>query len=259
MTKADVASKAELLLDELIREIDDYPESEPDNVHFKVWRERVIQFLLYYHGQYSWQYKLFALISFSSVKFNPSNRSHTFSRPLFKQNVSDAKALLVKDKRFVGNAAELKYEASKKENVMNRPKRIFISHGRNEAWRELQHYLTSDQKIETLELSQQPSRGRTVINKLNEISDQCSFAVIVMTGDNSDIDGKPYARENVMHEIGFFQGKYGLDRVCILYEAGTNIPTNLSGVVYVEFPKGIVKAAFSELLREIKAAFDEDN
>src|ERR1700761_5843753 len=34
-------------------------------------------------------------------------------------------------------------------------------------------------------------------------------------------------RENVMHEIGFFQGSYGRTFVVLLHEEGVNVPTNL--------------------------------
>jgi predicted nucleotide-binding protein len=58
-----------------------------------------------------------------------------------------------------------------------------------------------------------------------------------------------------MHEIGYFQGKYGLRDICLLYEEGTNIPSNIHGLVYIPFPKGLVRATFGALARELKAAF----
>ena len=76
-----------------------------------------------------------------------------------------------------------------------------------------------------------------------------------MTGDDDIGIGAPRARENVMHEIGFFQGKYGLANVCLLHEEGTNIPSNIHGLVYIPFPKDLVSAAFGVLGRELRAAF----
>lgn len=75
-----------------------------------------------------------------------------------------------------------------------------------------------------------------------------------MTGDDR-VGDDVRARENVIHEIGFFQGRYGLDRVCLLYEHGVNIPSNMHGLGYVPFPAGLVKAGFAELRREIEVAF----
>jgi len=135
------------------------------------------------------------------------------------------------------------------------PKRSFISHGRSADWREVQAFIEKDVGLATLELSQEPSSGQTIIEKLERNASTCDSAVIVMTGDDIDADGQARARENVMHEIGFFQAKYGRSRVCLLHEEAVSIPTNLSGVVYVPFPKGNISASFGVLSRELKAMY----
>ncbi|WP_211474891.1 TIR domain-containing protein [Collimonas humicola] len=134
-------------------------------------------------------------------------------------------------------------------------KRVFISHGRSNDWREVQAYIERDIGLATLELSQEPSAGQTIIEKLENNAGSCDSAVIVMTGDDIVADGQARARENVMHEIGFFQAKYGRARVCLLHEEAASIPTNLSGVVYIPFPKGSVGASFGVLIRELKAMY----
>lgn len=92
------------------------------------------------------------------------------------------------------------------------------------------------------------------MQKLNDEAEKCSFAVVVMTGDDQMGTGSPRARENVLHEIGFFQGKLGLENVCLLHEEGTSIPSNIHGLVYIPFPKGLVSAGFGVLARELNAA-----
>ncbi len=134
-------------------------------------------------------------------------------------------------------------------------RRIFISHGRSLDWREVQSYIEKDIGLKTLELAQEASQGRTVLGKLAEESDRCDSAVIVMTGDDVDANGQARARENVIHEIGFFQAKFGLARICLLYEEGVSIPTNIQGLVYTPFPKGRVSASFGVLIRELKAMY----
>ena len=136
-----------------------------------------------------------------------------------------------------------------------RERRVFISHGTPPDWREVQAFIEKDQSIPTLELAQEPNRGRTVLQKLDEESDRCNYAVVVMTSDDNAQDGALLARENVMHEIGYFQGKFGLANVCLLHEEGVNIPSNIHGLVYIPFPKDMVRAAFSALGRELGTAF----
>jgi predicted nucleotide-binding protein len=133
--------------------------------------------------------------------------------------------------------------------------RVFISHGRADDWREVQAFIEKDVGIKTLELEQVPNLGRTVLEKLRQEAERCTSAVIVMTGDDVDADGRIRARENVLHEIGYFQGKYGLSAVCLLHEEGTNIPSNIHGLVYIPFPKGTVRATFGALIRELTSFY----
>jgi hypothetical protein len=165
---------------------------------------------------------------------------------------------LVRDMAYIFEVkanSELKFDLGSEEAALEeQPRRVFISHGRSPDWREVQDYIEKDLNILTLELAQEPSKGRTVLQKLNEESNKCSFAVVVMTGDDNLGTGAPRARENVMHEIGFFQGKYGLANVCLLHEEGTNIPSNIHGLVYIPFPKALVSAAFGVLSRELRVA-----
>jgi len=135
--------------------------------------------------------------------------------------------------------------------------RVFISHGTSKEWLEVQQYLEKDIKIATLELAQQPNMGRTVLEKLYQESCNCNSAVILMSGDDIDSDGTIKARENVLHEIGFFQGKYGLNRIILMHEEDVNIPSNIHGVVYTPFTKGNISASFALLQREIHALYRE--
>jgi hypothetical protein len=136
--------------------------------------------------------------------------------------------------------------------IAEKKKRVFISHGQSNEWNKIQNYLERDLGIPTLELAQEPNLGRTVLQKLDEESEKCSITVIVMTGDDIAEGGEIRARENVMHEIGYFQGKYGLMNVVLLHEQGVNIPSNIHGLVYIGFPKDTAEAALGALTREMK-------
>ena len=146
-------------------------------------------------------------------------------------------------------------ELSSPANDAPKEHRVFISHGRASDWREVQAFIEKDLQHGTIELAQEPNLGRTIFQKLVEHAASCDFAVIVMTGDDQDAEGNIRARENVMHEIGYFQGRYGAANVCLLHEEGVNIPSNLYGLVYIPFPKGMVSASFSVLMREMRAAY----
>lgn len=144
------------------------------------------------------------------------------------------------------------YRIGEKQESEDRPKRVFISHGRSAEWYKVQSHMEKDINFGTLELTQEANFGRTVLQKLNDESNRCGYAVIVMTGDDI-IEDEIRARENVLHEIGFFQGKYGLQNVVLLHEEGVNIPSNIHGLVYIPFPKNTVEATFGALDRELRA------
>lgn len=130
--------------------------------------------------------------------------------------------------------------------------RIFISHGKSKEWYKVQAFLEKDLEHSTLELAQEANLGRTVLQKLSEEGQKCTVAVIVMTGDDIINSEETRARENVMHEIGFFQGLYGLNNIILLHEEGVTIPSNIHGLVYISFPKDTVEATFGALVRELK-------
>lgn len=162
----------------------------------------------------------------------------------------DEIAPLIESVNYILNLAS--EGTSTPSNSKKHPDRIFISHGNSQEWRKVQEYIEKTLNLKTLELAQQASMGRVILNKLTEESEKCGVAVIVMTGE--DIVGDQVrARENVMHEIGFFQGKYGLNRTILMHEKEANIPTNISGLGYVSFAKGDVKTGFGELLKELNA------
>ena len=157
--------------------------------------------------------------------------------------------------REIDHILELRANSELAAPEANIDSKIFISHGRANDWREVQEYIERDLEINTLELAQEPNCGRTILQKLEEESSKCNFAVIVMTGDDLDEDGNKRARENVMHEIGYFQGKFGLSSVCLLHEEDTSIPSNIQGLVYIPFPKGYIRATFGVLMRELKVFY----
>jgi predicted nucleotide-binding protein len=134
-------------------------------------------------------------------------------------------------------------------------RRVFITHGRSSDWRVVQPFIEKDVGLPTIELAQEANRGRTIIEKLIDNAARCDSAVIVMTADDVANEDEARVRENVMHEIGFFQGRYGRNLVILLHEDGVNIPTNLAGVAYVPFPKGRIEAGFHVLQRELRAIY----
>jgi DNA-binding NtrC family response regulator len=133
---------------------------------------------------------------------------------------------------------------------------VFLSHGHNEAlWRRLRDFLVSRMKLSAIVLQELPSQGLTVVEKLERASERCRFAIILMTRDDEQRSGGTRARQNVVHEVGFFQGRYGRQNVVLLAEVGVEMFSNISGIITLDFDPDHFEEVFEPLRREIEVAF----
>jgi len=142
-----------------------------------------------------------------------------------------------------------------KEIVMEQKRSIFLSHGHSELLKlKLKDFIQSRLNRSVLILADQPSRGLTVVEKLEQASGRCCFAVILLTKDDEQKGGGMRARQNVIHEVGFFQGKYGRKNVVLLCERGVELFSNISGIIRVEFQADSFEEVYEPLRIEVEAA-----
>jgi predicted nucleotide-binding protein len=126
--------------------------------------------------------------------------------------------------------------------------KIFIGHGRNELWRDLKDHLQDIHNYD-IEAYETGSRGGLAVQEiLEQMLDKSSLALLVMTGEDETKDGKLRARQNVVHEIGLFQGGLGFRRAIILLENGTEEFSNIAGLQQIRFSKNNIKETFGEVL-----------
>ena len=136
---------------------------------------------------------------------------------------------------------------------------VFIVHGHNEAAKDQVSRFVEMLGLGAIVLREKPNSGRTIIEKFVDIASTAGFAVILLTADDrggpkseSHEDQQPRARQNVILELGFFLGRLGRNRVCALYEAGVEVPSDYQGVLFVKLDEG--GAWRWELAREMKSA-----
>jgi predicted nucleotide-binding protein len=121
---------------------------------------------------------------------------------------------------------------------MNSAERIFIVHGHDlQTRRALSDFFQGLGK-EPVVLNEVPSGGRTVMEKFEHYGADVQYAVILLTPD--DIGGvqssaarQQRARQNVIFELGYFIGKLGRGRVCLMCKGDLELPSDLNGVVYI--------------------------
>jgi len=132
---------------------------------------------------------------------------------------------------------------------------IFIGHGRNAQWRDLKDHLSDKHglKVEAYEIGARG--GLTIKEVLEEMLTASSFALLVMTGEDEDAKGAFHARENVIHELGLFQGRLGFRKSIVLLEENTAEFSNIQGVNQIRFSKNSIQKTFGEVIATLKREF----
>jgi predicted nucleotide-binding protein len=121
---------------------------------------------------------------------------------------------------------------------------VFVVHGHDEARKQMAVRAVEQMTGEPpIVLHEQPDRGRTIIEKLEDHAATASFAIVLLTGDDKGASKNatrmtPRARQNVVFEAGLFVGLLGRERVVLLYEQDVELPSDLHGVLFKEIDAG---------------------
>jgi len=134
---------------------------------------------------------------------------------------------------------------------------IFIGHGGSEQWKDLKDHLHEkhDYDVEAYEIGARA--GHAIRDILEEMLGKTSFAILVMTGEDKIEDGEMRARQNVVHELGLFQGKLGFTKAIVLLENGTEEFSNIHGINQIRYGKGNIKETFGDVLATLRREFGD--
>lgn len=153
-------------------------------------------------------------------------------------------------------------EARNWMEVSMRRHEVFIVHGHDDATKETVARFIEKLGLRAVVLHEQPNSGKTIIEKF-EAHSNVSFAVVLLTPDDigaSSADSenlRPRARQNVILELGFFLGKIGRDKVCVLYKEGVEIPSDYQGVLYTVYDsRGAWRPKLADELKHAGFAVD---
>jgi hypothetical protein len=143
--------------------------------------------------------------------------------------------------------------------IGTRPRRAFVVHGRNIAHVGKIKAALAKVGIEPVVLFEQPSKGRTIIEKFEAVSAGCDFAVVALSGDDlvcfdryRGAAAKLRARQNVIFELGYFYGRLSrMGGQAVLVDfGGVEIPSDISGIIRVN-GEGAVGTLAKELASEL--------
>jgi predicted nucleotide-binding protein len=155
---------------------------------------------------------------------------------------------------FDHNAERCRLPESETEEDEEEPEepKVFIGHGNNSQWRDLKDHLHEKHEYDVVAYEIGSRAGHTIRDILEDMLDESSFALLVMTGEDEMKDGKVLARQNVVHEAGLFQGRLGFNRAIVLLEEGTEEFSNIHGIQQIRFAKGRIAETYGEVLAVLK-------
>ncbi len=136
-------------------------------------------------------------------------------------------------------------------STLQRAERVFIGHGRSPVWRELKDFLQDRLGLPWEEFNREPAAGVATTDRLQEMLDRACFAFLVMTAEDEHADASLHARENVIHEVGLFQGRLGFPRAIVLLEEGCAVFSNIVGCGQIRFVDDI-STKFEEIRRVLE-------
>jgi hypothetical protein len=125
--------------------------------------------------------------------------------------------------------------------------RVFIGHGHASDWKKISEFVSNELGLVVEEYEKDPVVGYTVTARLERMLATSSLAIIVMSPEDEQKDATLRARQNVVHEVGLFQGRLGFEKVIPLRHRSCEVFSNLSGINEIEYDSDNWSAVFAKI------------
>ena len=125
--------------------------------------------------------------------------------------------------------------------------RVFIGHGRSSHWRRIGEFLEKDLNLAVEEYDQTSPLGYTVSARLEQMLSTSSLAIVVMSPEDELKTEVFRARQNVVHEIGLFQGRLGFEKVVVVRHQDCESFSNISGINEIQYESDGFQTVFEKL------------
>ena len=133
---------------------------------------------------------------------------------------------------------------------------VFIIHGRDEENRlRLGNLLRDHFGLCPVFMKEKPGKGRALLEKFEQSASPCTLAFAIITPDDKILkDEKTYyqARPNVIFEAGWFVGRLGISRVCLLLKEGAIVQSDINGISRIHFRDDIEEKVL-DIQKELEA------
>ena len=136
-------------------------------------------------------------------------------------------------------------------SIQNR--KVFVVYGHDNNARTQLEAMLRRWDLEPLILDQLISSGQTIIEKLEEYTQQANFGIVLATPDDigypkNDQSKKKYrVRQNVVLELGMLLSRIGREKVAILLSQAEDMekPSDIDGLIYIPFKDNVEETKLS--------------
>lgn len=147
----------------------------------------------------------------------------------------------------------------KEPSNTNSNRKVFVVYGHDMYARTQLEAMLRRWDLEPLIIDQLASSGNTIIEKLEEYTDQVDFGIVLATPDDigyakdNEAKKKYRVRQNVVLELGMLLSKVGRSKVAILLSQAEDMekPSDIDGLIYIPFKENVEETKVS-LAKELQ-------
>ena len=137
----------------------------------------------------------------------------------------------------------LDVEVPQREPSIDQAAKIFVVHGHDRDARDQLELVLLRLGLQPFILQNTDGGGDTIVEALEKnIYDEAAFGIILLTPDDfgyskseGDAERKPRARQNVILEMGMVMASLGRSRMAILQKQSLERPSDIDGILRIEF------------------------
>lgn len=145
--------------------------------------------------------------------------------------------------------------------------KIFVVHGHDTTALEQLELVLRRLGLDPYILQNNDGQSKTIIEALEQqIYKEAAFGIILLTPDDygypkskGEDERQPRARQNVILELGMVLASLGRDRMVLLKKGALELPTDVNGVIYLEFNEHVKEVAVKLATRMKGAGIEIDN
>lgn len=139
------------------------------------------------------------------------------------------------------------------------PRRAFVVYGHDTAARNQLDAMLRRWDVTPIWLDEEPSRGLTLIEKLEVNQQRAAYGIVLLTPDDvgyakdQESNKQFRARQNVVLELGMLVGLLGRKNVAVLYKGPLELPSDINGLCYISFNADVAETNV-KLVKELVEA-----